>query len=290
MPANPDKGSEPEVGLAWARAAAVAHDVTVLTRANNLSALAPYESSSLTFVGFDLPWPFLRLKRLLGSQFYYLCWQIRAARIARDLHVRRSFDAVHHLTFASDWMPAGVLKVPSSIRIWGPVGGRAKWPAEAIKWLGYRGTLGEFRRQVITGVLRFTVGRRTASRATTSLAQNQDVLEALPSDKAALYPNVVVPDGFGRSQVPRPERHTAVAVGRLEPLKALRLAVAAIAELKRRGDHWNLILIGDGVQRSELLAQAERLGVSDRVASRARYRAATLPRPLVLPQFWCRPA
>lgn len=263
---EPHMGSEPEVGLAWARAAAIGYDVTVLTRANNLEALLPYGSPSLTFVGFDLPTPVLFFKKYLGSQLYYILWQWRAGVVARKLHSETPFDIAHHITFASDCLPAGVLGISAPTRVWGPVGGRAPWPPDAVKWLGVRGTFGELRRQLATGILRATTGRRTARRSTAILAQNYEVLARLPRSKSSLCPNVVVPGRFGMSAHREPAARSVVAVGRLEPLKALRLTMAAIAELKSRGQRWKLLLIGEGVQRDALRAYAKRLNILEQVS------------------------
>lgn len=56
-----------------------------------------------------------------------------------------------------------------------------------------------------------------------------------------------------------------VFVGRLTEVKRLDLLLAAVARLSGRGRQVNVTLIGDGVCREGLAAQARRLGITDRV-------------------------
>lgn len=54
-------------------------------------------------------------------------------------------------------------------------------------------------------------------------------------------------------------------VGRLTEVKRLDLLLDAMARLDRTGAPCNLVLVGDGPQRDALIAQAEALGLTDRV-------------------------
>jgi glycosyltransferase involved in cell wall biosynthesis len=60
-------------------------------------------------------------------------------------------------------------------------------------------------------------------------------------------------------------RPTVVTAGRLDPQKAHEVLIAAHARLAARGVAHNLVLVGDGPRRAELLAEAARLGVADSV-------------------------
>lgn len=59
-----------------------------------------------------------------------------------------------------------------------------------------------------------------------------------------------------------------LAVGRLVPKKGFDVLLEAAARLRDRGLHFRLDIVGAGPLRQELMAQAERLGLADRVAFR----------------------
>ncbi len=94
--------------------------------------------------------------------WYYPLWQGLAGRTARQLHAEHSFDVIHHLTFAVDWMSAGVVEESSAKVIWGPVGGSTTAPLSMAHWLGPRGLLAELVRRAYTGLRRRVTGRKQA--------------------------------------------------------------------------------------------------------------------------------
>jgi glycosyltransferase involved in cell wall biosynthesis len=78
----------------------------------------------------------------------------------------------------------------------------------------------------------------------------------------------------------------AVTVARLEPMKYVEDAIRVVAELVRRGHNMKLLLVGDGVLRSELEDLSTKLGVRNYVIF-AGYRtqewlAAVLPKAVVI--------
>lgn len=275
---RPAGGSEPGAGWAWCRAAAQDHDVWVLTRgkfAHEIRAeLEARPVRSLTVVPLELPAWLLRLRnRAFDVYWYYPLWQLRAGRAARRLHRRYRFDVIHHLTFAVDWMPAGVVRKSTARVIWGPVGGSTNAPWALRRWLGVRGVAGELARRSFTGVLRLLVGRRHARRADLVVAQNQDVAKVFSRHaEVVVHPNVAVPRlscGGTRAAMPQlfgdwdPPVRQALFVGRLIPWKGLPLAISALADPAAAG--WELKIIGDGPdwRRSERLA--DQLGIRHRV-------------------------
>lgn len=56
-----------------------------------------------------------------------------------------------------------------------------------------------------------------------------------------------------------------VAMGRLAPQKGFDLLLPVFAALSREFPHWHLTILGEGPERGALTAQAEALGVADRV-------------------------
>jgi glycosyltransferase involved in cell wall biosynthesis len=269
---EPGRGSEPGAGWAWARAAGTVHDVWLLTRANNAgpveAALAAEPGLRITPVYVDLPpWARFWKRWPMGVQVYYLCWQVLAWRAARRLHRSVRFDVAWHLTFASDWMPAGVAYVPGPPLVWGPVGGATGTPWRLWRWLGLRGLVAEAAREAVTRALRRLFGDPVARRAAVVVAQNRDTAARFgrPGRRVVVEPNAVIDLDPAALPAPPPAggRRRAVFAGRLVAWKGAALAVAALA--RPEAADWSLDVFGDGPQRRRLLRLARRLGVADRV-------------------------
>jgi glycosyltransferase involved in cell wall biosynthesis len=271
---RPNGGSEPGAGWAWCKAAARDHDVWLLTRgkfAHEIAEeLAVRPVPSLTVVPLELPNWLLKLRRRHADVYwYYPLWQRLAGRTARRLHAEHSFDVIHHLTFAVDWMPAGVVQESSARVIWGPVGGSTAVPLSMARWLGPRGLLGELVRRAYTGLRRRRTGRRLAQHADLVVAQNKDVAEVLGKYAAEIvvHPNVAIRQlsgsGGPHEQYGAPGTRTALFVGRLIPWKGLLLAISALARAEAAG--WELWVIGDGPDWRRAERLAEELGIRDRV-------------------------
>ncbi|TWD83315.1 glycosyltransferase involved in cell wall biosynthesis [Kribbella amoyensis] len=282
---RPQGGSEPGAGWAWAKAAARDHDVWLLTRgkfAHEIAdELAQRPIPSLTVVPLELPKWLLNLRRRHADVYwYYPLWQRLAGRTAARLHAEQKFDVIHHLTFATDWMPAGVVQPSTAKVIWGPVGGSTAVPLSMAHWLGGRGVAGELVRRVWTGFTRKVVGRRLAQSADLVVAQNKDVAEVFGryAREITVQPNVAIRRFASASGPYEPYSHgvrTALFVGRLIPWKGVALAISALA--RPEADGWELRVVGDGPEWGRAERLAESLGVRDRVEF-----AGALPREQVL--------
>jgi glycosyltransferase involved in cell wall biosynthesis len=271
---EPGRGSEPGTGWTWACAAAERHEVWLLTRSNVAprvqAALERAPRPRLHPVYLDLPPWVQRWKRgQLGIHWYYPLWQLAAFRLGRELHRRVGFDLVHHVTFASDWMPVGVayLGVPL---IWGPVGGATATPWRLWRWLGWRGCLTEAQRELATRLARRLFARPVARRAALVVAQNHDVATAFRNASRLVVESHVAIQvaeeaaaaaATGRRAVDG--RRRAVYVARLLAWKGIRLAVAALARPEAAG--WTLDVYGVGPEAGSARRLARRLGVADRV-------------------------
>jgi glycosyltransferase involved in cell wall biosynthesis len=284
----PGGGSEDGVGWTWARAAAVDHDVWVMTRENNApaieAALGPEDRVHFHPVYLDLPrWSRFWKKGLRGHRLYYSLWQLLVRRRSSAVIQANGIELTHHLTFASDSLPAGIVGAGGVPSIWGPVGGAQTLPAGFEQWVGDRGARVERFRTVWLGLLRRWFGDRAARKATLTVALNRNVAErfAVSARDIVQRPNVAVDP----CEV-RPHRRTresaehpvAVFAGRLIPWKGLRIAVAALAEPPAAA--WHLDVYGEGPDREPALALAGELGVADRVTFHGRIDRAELLRRL----------
>ena len=270
---RPTGGSEPGAGWAWAKAAARDHDVWLLTRGKFVheieEELAARPVPGLTVVPLEMPKWILRLRRRPSDVYwYYPLWQGLARRTARRLHAEQSFDVIHHLTFAVDWMGAGVVEPSTAKVIWGPVGGSTTAPLSMAHWLGARGVVGELVRRAYTGLRRRATGRRMAQTADLMVAQNNDVAEAFaPYAREIVVQPIVAIRRFTASgpyePFGAPGVKTALFVGRLIPWKGVLIAISALA--RPEAANWELRIIGDGPDWGRAESLAWQLGVRDRV-------------------------
>src|SRR5438876_42987 len=126
---EPNKGSEPEIGWQWVLQMARFHDVTVLTRTNNRTAIEQGLESVREkqpvpkFVYHYLNTFLLVIKRRSKTvKLYYLLWQKSARKLIERLHEAHPFDLMHHVTFSAFRYPSAIWGhgVPC---VWGPIGG-----------------------------------------------------------------------------------------------------------------------------------------------------------------------
>jgi len=95
-----------------------------------------------------------------------------------------------------------------------------------------------------------------------------DRINVIPSgvDCVRFHPPSAQEKAAARSRLGcAPEQVALAAVGALEPRKGHRYLLDALARLRQRNRPVRLYIAGAGSQRSELQAQAERLGIADAV-------------------------
>lgn len=270
---GPEQGPEAIAGWAIAKAATETGDVWIITRERFRDALAdalvaaPELAARITVVHVDLPQSVLRWKRRSWDLYwYYAMWQRLAGRTAARLHVEHDFDAVHHVSFANDWLPCGVADLGIPL-IWGPVGGASRVPIMRLRrWLGLRGTATEVVRRLATAIPRALWGDPTARRAALVVAQNEDVARRYRrARQIVVEPNAAFTDEIPAHRGSESGR-VAVFAGRLVAWKGAALAIEAIAQPAAAG--WRLIVLGDGYERKRLRRFASSLGVADRIEFR----------------------
>ncbi len=271
---EPEKGSEPGAGWNWACAASREHEVWIMTRSNNRSAidkaLKEEPKPSLRVVYLDLPpWARFWKQHGRGLRSYYLLWQILAARESRRLHRKFQFDIVHHLTFANVWLPALVCVVDAPF-VLGPVGGGPRVPLRLFPALGARGMLHEVLLVTARELSRLNpLVRLSWRRANVIVCQNDETRAILPKRhraKAQIQPNASLP-----AQMPSVKKHLethtpalggqAICAGRLVPWKGLALAIRSLV----LAPGWRLLIVGEGSDKARLERLTSRLGLSSSV-------------------------
>jgi glycosyltransferase involved in cell wall biosynthesis len=268
---EPDKGSEPGVGWAWANGLADRVELHVLTRCSNRpaieAALQGGGPGGATFHYFDLGrvalW--LKSKRLLPTFAYYVFWQLKAARRFKEL--AESMDVVHHLTFCNLLCP-GAWRLQRAAFVIGPVGaplvpqvllplfGRAKWAQMA------RGAV----------IRRFDKlpGLRSVLRGASAIVPaNSETAELLRSRGFETCPVIL---DTGSPEVPPPSAKLPsdapvrfVYAGRLERRKGIELSLRALAVARDSGASCRFLIVGSGPDEGRLRRLTDDLDLGDRV-------------------------
>lgn len=209
--------------------------------------------------------------RHLGTRIYYYLWQKAAARAARELHRRESFDLFHQITFSNDWMPSYAAPALAIPFVWGPIGGGQKVPRELMPTLARRDRRQERSRVLLQNVWRATPARRrAAAKASAILVCNRETEEVLSKWREKIVPFPV--NGIDRRDLPvespipgRRDGFRLLYVGRFDPIKGLPLALEALRILQEIAPAAVLELVGEGPEKPRLEALAARLGISDRL-------------------------
>ena len=272
---EPSKGSEPGVGWNVACEMAKYHNIWVITRANNRSAieaeLAREHISNLHFVYYDLPrWAMWWKRGERGIHLYYYLWQVGIYLVARRLHRKIKFDLLHHVTFVKYWAPSFISLLPIPF-IWGPVGGgefapKAFWPdfgpqgkryekiRSIARWIGEHDPFVLLTARKSAKVLATT--KETKARARLLCARNVQVFGESGLNRAEIeYLDVL--------DFPNSKTIIFISIGRLLHWKGFHLGVRAfsLANLPD-AEYW---IIGDGPDRQRLEALTSNLRVAKQI-------------------------
>ncbi len=274
---SPVRGSESAVtwNLAWHLS--LTHEVWVLTdpqfKDDIERHMEAHPNPKLNFVWVTLPrrWdPRRSVQSERGLRLHYILWQRAVLREARRLHRTHRFDVAHHVSWGTISAPPLLWRLPIPF-VWGPIGGGQTAPPAFRRYFGQSWSselLRTFRVKVVT---RLPALRNAVRGSALILSTNTETTRALASAGATQvrpFPNIGVPEALMSLPVDERERPhegmTLLWVGRLIPLKALPLALEALAQVEREMDV-RLQVVGDGPQRAEMERLAHALGVGDRV-------------------------
>lgn len=274
---EPGRGSEPGIGWNWARQIALNHELTLITRVNNVEAIqsaAAAESLRIEVVGHDLP-PSLRWwkRGSRGAMAYYYLWQKSLADVAAERVAGGQFEIAHHLTFASGWISSGLAHTGLPF-VFGPVGEHPRVPSRFLRGIDMRSHAAEWAR---------ATARQCLPRVDSDVRatwKNADVILSLGSTfeghLADEFQDRVMPmlacgtdlDAFSepRGRVGN-EPLRILFAGRLLDLKGVRLALEAFA-LAKSEVNATLEIVGEGAMRTHLERTARSLGIEESVTFR----------------------
>ena len=271
---EPGRGSEPGVGWKWAvELATVGHQVTVITRADNRTAIQAQLNTvppNLAFVYFDLPRWVQRCRiGLRAKTAYYVLWQWFAVRHIRRLFPTLPFDVVHHITYASARYPSfmGSLGIP----FWfGPVSGGEAVPAPLRPGFSAGQRFCERLRDISNYLLRLDPLLRTTFRRASRILVTRDTQPLLPS-RCQGKTRIHLAIGLSNEELnvePRLPTDPCAGlrmlyVGRLLEWKGIDIALQAMRRVRSEVPGAQFTIVGEGPARVMLEKLAQELQLQE---------------------------
>jgi glycosyltransferase involved in cell wall biosynthesis len=272
---GPGLGSEPGITWNWAWQLSSHHHVWVIChpvyRDNVERFLREHPNTKLHFVWVTLPrWkdPWNPARGERGIRLHYLFWQHAAFWEASRLQQQHHFDLVHHVSWNTLSAPPLLWRLPIPF-VWGPVGGGQTVPSMFLRYFGSSWGKEVLRTLRVKFVPLWPALRRAVLHSALILATNREsaqVLEAAGAKSIRLFLDIgILPDYLPRTPPSRrpADGLTLLWAGRLEPRKALQLALEALAQTQ--DGRLRLLVAGDGPQRRIWEAQTRRLGLQRQV-------------------------
>jgi glycosyltransferase involved in cell wall biosynthesis len=266
----PNSGGESGVGWDTALALGSRHDVSVLTRPANKEAIEAAGKRENERVEF-LYTPTALLERFsvrgLGiSNLRYYLWQRLVRREVRRLCKQKTFDLVHHVTWARCWTPVGAVDGPLPLVV-GPVGGGEPLGFPFVRRMSFRSASAEAIRAILARLSWLDpLTRRSVRDSAARIASSRDTADWFArhgSPVNAILPLVNSGNGMTPTTAKETKGHDFLCVGRLLEWKGFAYAIQALAASQLRDA--TLGVVGEGPQRQRLESLAHSLGLDDRV-------------------------
>jgi len=272
---SPRLGGEPSNAWNWAWELSRYHQVWVLAHPHDRNGIEefltahPNPTLSTEWVGFPkmLDDPRLRRSNLVLA-IHYQMWLRVAYKKAIKLHRQVGFDVVHHVSFGTVNVPPPSWKLPVPF-VWGPVGGAQRVPSAFRHYICSMSGR-EILRNIRAALMPLSLSlRRTAKSSAIILATNREtygLLAKVGAPNVRLFLDSGIPSSYISSpRIPRPGGgpFTLLWVGRMQPRKALPLALEALAETKDLNAR--LFIAGDGEMRGDWERYAKRLNLGGKV-------------------------
>ena len=253
---EPLKGSEPGVGWNLSVALSKVHNVTVLTRRNNKSAIEAYISKypldNINFVYHDLPERWMWIKKKVSGQAYYMLWNLTAKNAVKSIIKNDNIDILHHLTFNQYRTPSAGYFANKPFVV-GPVGG-----AELINPVFYSELMPstlkreKYRRKGRDRILFRWLGQRTNAKKAFvfSAKENADRLEKYINTKRDII-KVLPAIGINKEDFAveckandKTRPFTMIYAGRALDWKGLHVFMMALAKVNEHLSNIKVLLIG----------------------------------------------
>ena len=284
---SPSVGSEPSFTWNWALQLSRRHQVWVLAHPHDRAAverfLADDQNPNLRFQWVTPPpWldPWNPRGAGRGLRFHYLLWLRCAYRKAIELHQRVRFDVVHHVSYGTVSAPPPFWRLPVPF-VWGPIGGGQRTPAAFRRYFGRSWSRELVRNLRLRLLPLYPLARSAAKASHVTLATNHEtanLLRQMGARDVRLCLDSGIPSSFishAHVGTRREEFLTLLWVARMQPRKALPLALEALAQA--HDEPVRLLIVGDGEMRSAWENHAESLRIRHKVEFLGKVPWAELP-------------
>lgn len=276
---EPGRGSEPGVGWNVVREVSKYHQVWVLTsnchRTSIQTELTQNKITNLNFIyldpfGLKIDWSSKGKWTQKWVHFHYYLWQIWAYFVSRLLHQEIGFDIVHHVTYVKYSSPSFLSLLPIPF-IWGPVGGGESAPKKFWKDFSLRGKIYESIRYLarslgeIDPFVHITVQRSAIIQATTEDTAKRLYRMGAKSVEINSESGLSEEDILSLSKYQKLDDYSFrfISMGRLLHWKGFHLGLRAFAQANLiDAEYW---ILGDGSQKEQLHALAQKLEIADKV-------------------------
>lgn len=272
---NPFTGSEAQCGWSWVIGMHRFTQVSVVTRTENKKNIEKYLSDHKIA---DLEVYYCDVPELLNFYYkahkayhlYYIMWQYAAYRFVKKLHNKKQFDIIHHVTLGDFRFLGPYWKLDAKV-VFGPVGGAQLTPKVFAPYVE-REKINEKVRAMINAIMvRISSYRNALNHTDLVLAANEETQRFMqtymdtPEKCELLTENGVrVEDIMAYTEKEQSRMATLLWAGRMVYRKGLSLLLDVI-HLIPKEKQFQLILVGDGPERSVLEKKACALGLHDKV-------------------------
>ena len=272
---DPNQGSEPGAGWAWAtELARSGHELLLVTRERNRAAIEDfitnYPQANIRFLFEDVRRVPQNIKGL-GIYPYYFAWQLKLYLRAKELFDLNQIDCIHHMTYGSYRTPffLSFLNKPS---IFGPVAGGEVIPIRLTKGMSSSARVREGVRMLLNVVGFFNpVTRRIWKQATLILTTTDQTRKIVPrrhQQKTRLLLAVTSPTSTRSrptEKIFEEGRLQLLFVARLLEWKGLHLAIRALSIARRANPRITLSIVGSGPAEAKIRLLIRDEGVEDAV-------------------------
>jgi len=257
---EPNSGSEPGVGWNWILQMSRFFEIWVLTRANNAPTIKmeidKQKIENVHFVYHDPPKLILKMKKFIGTHFFYLFWQFGSNRLVKEYMIENDITIFHNLTFGNILLPISSYG-RKNFFVWGPVGGGAVIPYSYTKKFQVRDRLKEFFRRIYVIIFRKFFLKAKLKDANLILCKDQMTMNLVPSvyrKKAILFTDVAVDNNLSVKPSFNDDKKDIrfISVGVLESFRGFDVLIDAFSLARSRTPNIKLEIVGDGYLKDKI--------------------------------------
>lgn len=252
---SPYDGSERAVGWNWLKELNEYHEITALTShvyrkdIEDYLAKNPESMKNIRFVYIDVPhtsWHIgYRLERL-----YYMLWQKRAVKVARELMKQEKYDLVHHITYVTCILPTEMYKLGLPF-LYGPVSGGENTPSIIHYPMSVKNKITEFVRIGAQLFFRETPNfAKTMKKSSLILVTTEETKRVVPKkyhNKVEIFQSIGLTEDifYPEPKIKENVIPRFLMAGRMLYWKGFEMGIAAFVDALDKGFRGELVVLGD---------------------------------------------